>query len=310
MKPFKIGHYTDLEHGTGCTVIICPEGTRASAYARGAAPGTREYALLSPIRKVDEIHALLFTGGSAFGLDAAAGVMCYLAERNIGYATPYGVIPIVPAAVIYDLYTIDSRIHPTAENAYQACRTAESDNFDQGNIGAGTGATVGKWAGIEHQMKGGLGFNKIRFKEAHVAALAVVNPVGDVVDENGKIVAGAQSALNFLAEDSATIRWNPPEVDFGENTILVALMTDVHLTKTQLYYLAERAHNGIVRAVVPAHTSLDGDIVFALSNGEKEFDLDVLSEIAVEATRQAIINAVKAAEPLAGIPAANQLPRT
>jgi len=292
MKSFRIGHFTNEKGGTGCTVVLCPEGTKASAHARGVAPGTREFALLSPFRKVEQVDAVFLGGGSAFGLDAAAGVMRYLQEQGRGYFTPFGKIPIVPAAVIYDLYSVDSTAFPTAENAYQACKSVRSGNNEQGSIGAGTGATVGKWAGLEYMMSGGIGRARVEFDRILVDVLAVVNPVGDVVDRNGKILAGAQQNGKFLAQQDPTVRWKPPEVGFGENTVLVVVMTNANFSKLQLNYLAERAHNGIVRAVIPAHTSYDGDIVFALGTSEVEAELDLVTEMSVEAVRQAVVRGV------------------
>ncbi len=303
MGKFKIGHYTNLEQGTGCTVILCPAGTRASGYARGASPGTREFALLSPFRKVEEVNAIFLTGGSAFGLDAAAGVMRYLAENNQGYETPLRKIPIVPAAVIYDLVVGDSQAYPTPENAYQACLEARSDVHQQGTIGAGTGATVGKWAGLPFAMKSGIGMSTYQLDELWVEVLAVVNPVGDIVEADGTIVAGAQQAGKFLAKNEPARRWKVNGLNFGQNTILIVIMTNALLSKIQLYYVAERAHNGIVRAVIPAHTTYDGDIVFALSQPRIKCDIDQVTEIAIETTRLSIIQAVKTAKPLGGIPA-------
>jgi L-aminopeptidase/D-esterase-like protein len=310
MSLFKIGHYTDLKGGTGCTVIICPDGTKGSGYARGISPGTREYALLSPFRKMEEIHALLLTGGSAFGLDAAAGVMRYLAERSKGYKTPYGIIPIVPAAVIFDLPVKDTNAYPLAENAYNACRNAKADQKEQGTIGAGTGATVGKWAGIAHMMKSGIGIAKEKFGDVWAESLAVVNSVGDIVDEKGKIIAGAVQNGKFIAETTSHPHsWQVPKVDFGENTVLVAVMTNANLSKVSLYYLAERAHNGIVQAVKPAHTSFDGDMVFSMSIGAKTVDIDTITQMSIEATRRSIINAVIHASSLDNIPTIDMLPR-
>ncbi|OGB65702.1 MAG: hypothetical protein A2Y94_04920 [Caldithrix sp. RBG_13_44_9] len=303
MGKFKIGHFTDLTKGTGCTVILCPEGTKASGCARGVSPGTREFALLSPFRKVEEIHAVFLTGGSAFGLDAAGGVMRYLAEQGRGYHTPLAKIPIVPAAVIYDLAVIDPGAFPTAENAYQACQAARSDAQHQGTIGAGTGATVGKWAGLEYMMKGGIGISSYRMNDLWVETLAVVNPVGDVIDANGNIIAGAQRQGIFIAQNDPSLRWKTSDLKFGQNTILVVVMTNARLSKMQLYYLAERAHNGIVRAVIPAHTSYDGDLVFALSLPQTEAQIDQITEIATEITRRSIIQGVMEAKSLGGIPA-------
>jgi L-aminopeptidase/D-esterase-like protein len=303
MNSFKIGHYTDLKRGTGCTVILCPEDTTASGYARGVSPGTREFALLSPFRKVEQINALFLTGGSAFGLDAAAGIMRYLGEKNIGYHTVLRPIPIVPAAVIYDLPVLDVNAYPGSDDAYWACTHALDFPTDQGNIGAGTGATVGKWAGVEYMMKGGLGYSVINYDMIEVMAVSVVNAVGDVIDSNGKILTGAYSGEKFLAEQSPKSRWQPRSPGFGENTVLVALMFNCQLSKLELYYLSERAHNGIVRTIIPSHTRYDGDVVFSMSKGSVTADLDLLTEIAIEATQQSIINGVKEAEQLGGIKA-------
>lgn len=302
MKSFKIGHYTNLKQGTGCTVILCCDGTKASASVRGAAPGTRETALLSPYRKMEEIHAVLLTGGSAFGLDSAAGVVKYLAERGKGYQTPFRKIPIVPAAVVYDLYTIDPHASPGAENAYQACETAQAALNVQGNVGAGTGATVGKWAGLEYMMKGGLGIADICFKEVWIRALAVANPVGDIVSHDGTIIAGARQENKFLAQENPSVRWNPAKIGFGENTVLVVIMTNAKLNKLQLFLLADRSHYGIARSVIPSHTSFDGDVIFALGTGDKPEEIDTLTEMAIEATSQAIINGVITAGTLGQIP--------
>ncbi len=304
MIPFKIGHYTDIQRGTGCTVILCPDETRASACARGVSPGTREFALLSPFRKVEYINALLLTGGTAFGLDAAAGIMRFLSESGRGHPTPFGNIPIVPAAVIYDRLVLDSQAYPLAEHAYQACETASVENNLQGCVGAGTGATIGKWAGLEYMMKGGIG--KARLEESGVwtVVLSVVNPVGDVIDPEGKIVAGAIKNGKFIARENTHARWKIRSRELGPNTILVAVMTNVLASKVQLHYLAERAHNGIVRAVIPAHTSFDGDIIFTLTTGQKACNIDLMAEMVVETTRQSIVNAALNARSIGGIPCA------
>jgi len=300
---FRIGHYSDTENVTGCTVILCPPGTIASCYICGSAPGSRELALLAPERKIEVINAILLTGGSAFGLDAASGVMKYLEEREIGYATSSGAVPIVPAAVIFDL-NIGHNIRPTAKNAYQACLQAKPEFTDQGSIGAGTGATVGKWAGLEYCMKGGLGIAEVNMGKAWVKAICVVNSVGDVIDANGKIIAGARNDKGqFIAQTGFDMRWRLPKVGFTENTVLSTIITNVHLSKLEAYNLARRAQNGLARAIIPANTSFDGDIIFALSKGSEKLDKDVLYEMSAEALRQAIIVGVRKAQALAGIPA-------
>jgi L-aminopeptidase/D-esterase-like protein len=304
INTFKIGHYTDKENITGCTVILCPPQTVASCYISGSSPGSREIALLDPSRKINSIHALLLTGGSAFGLNAAAGVVQYLEENNIGYETHFGIVPIVPAAVIYDLSMGNSKVRPTSENAYQACQTAGQDLDSQGSIGAGTGATIGKWSGIHSAMKGGFGISSINSDDVFVSALSVVNAVGDVVDENGEIIAGAiDSEGNFIAQGDATKRWRQPEVGFSENTVLSAVLTNANLTKLEANILSKRAQNGLARAIVPASTSYDGDVIFALASGKIRKDPDLIYEMATEAVRRSIISGVQNADSLGGVKA-------
>jgi len=229
--------------------------------------------------------------------------MKYLEEREIGYATSSGAVPIVPAAVIFDL-NIGHNIRPTAKNAYQACLQAKPEFTDQGSIGAGTGATVGKWAGLEYCMKGGLGIAEVNMGKAWVKAICVVNSVGDVIDANGKIIAGARNDKGqFIAQTGFDMRWRLPKVGFTENTVLSTIITNVHLSKLEAYNLARRAQNGLARAIIPANTSFDGDIIFALSKGSEKLDKDVLYEMSAEALRQAIIVGVRKAQALAGIPA-------
>jgi L-aminopeptidase/D-esterase-like protein len=298
---FKIGHYTDTENITGCTVILCPPDTVASCYISGSAPGSREIALLDPVRKINSVHALFLTGGSAFGLNGAAGVVQYLEEKKIGYETHFGVVPIVPAAVIYDLNIGNNTVRPTAENAYQACRQA-SDNFEfQGSVGAGTGATVGKWSGISKAMKGGLGITTLFFEEIFVRAVSIVNAVGDVIDENGNIVAGAVNDNgDFVAEGHPEKRWERPEVGLSENTVLCAILTNVKMSKMEAYTLSRRSQNGLARAIIPTSTSFDGDVIFSLACGSFRKEMDIICELAAEALRCSIIAAVENAESLAG----------
>ena len=302
INTFRIGHYTDRENITGSTVILCPPNTVASCHIFGSAPGSRELALLDPSRKINSINALLLTGGSAFGLDAAGGVVQYLEENNIGYETHFGVVPIVPAAVIYDLNIGNSKIRPISENAYQACQIAGQDFDSQGSIGAGTGATVGKWSGIDNAMKGGLGISSIKLDDIFVSAISIVNTVGDIVDGNGEIIAGAiDKKGNFFAKGDATKRWNPPEVGFSENTLLSVILTNANLTKLEANILSKRAQNGVARAVIPASTSYDGDVIFTLACGVNRKDPDTIYEMAAEAVRRSIISGVQNAESLGGI---------
>ncbi len=305
---FKIGHYTDLQNITGCSVILCPPQTVASCHICGASPGSRELALLAPDKKIESIHALLLTGGSAFGLNAAAGVMQYLEEKEIGYSTPFGLIPIVPAAVIYDLNIGSNKIRPQPENAYQACQNATSDFSTQGSIGAATGATVGKWAGLKSAMKGGLGISKISMDQAWIIAISVVNSVGDIIDYEGQIISGAID-LNqkFLGQTRNSKFSLVPDIGFGANTILCALLTNIKLSKIQSYLLACRGQNGLARAIVPATTSYDGDVIFCLSHGQVDFDLEIAFEMGSEAVRMSIIESARQAQSLGGFLTATDL---
>jgi L-aminopeptidase/D-esterase-like protein len=300
---FKIGHYTDSENLTGCTAILCPPGTVASCHIPGTSPGSRETPLLNPVRKIQFIHGLVLTGGSAFGLSVADGVMRYLSEQQIGYQTSAALIPIVPAAVIYDLNVGNASVRPGPDEGYAAAAAATSNFEQQGNIGAGTGATVGKWGGLPFLMKGGLGTAKLELGSLWVRALAVVNTVGDITDPQGNILAGAQRDGQFFARNNSSVRWQKPDVGFAENTLLSVIMTNARLDKTATYNLATRTQNGVGRVVVPAATSYDGDVIFSLSHGEVDANFDVLGQMAAEALQLAIINGVTAADAVPGIPA-------
>jgi L-aminopeptidase/D-esterase-like protein len=290
---FKIGHYTDIKNITGCTVILCPSNTVASCYISGSSPGSRETALLAPERKINFIHAILLSGGSAFGLDAAGGVVQYLEEKNLGYETQYGVVPIVPTAVIFDLNIGNKNIRPTAANAYEACLQADNNFKKQGSIGAGTGATVGKWEGMSNAMKSGIGIAEIMVAGAWVRAISVVNAVGDIIDDRGNIVAGAINSDNkFLADIDVSKRWLTSTLGFKDNTVLVVIMTNVKMTKLQAYVLSQKAHNGLVRAIIPANTNYDGDVIFTLASGAKDLNTNILYEIASEVVRNSIIAGV------------------
>lgn len=251
---------------------------------------------------MDEIHALLFTGGSAFGLGAADGVMKWLKEQNRGYQTPWAIVPIVPAAVVFDLNFGSNSAWPDVQSGYQACCDAQESNTKEGNIGAGTGATVGKWKGIDFRMKGGVGVASKNVDELIVTALAVVNAVGDVVDEQGKILAGARdSSGKFFGEHDPHRTFARGKVLENTNTTLVAVMTNVDLSKVELHRVAQRMHDGMARAIVPSHTSYDGDATFALSHGEVKADFDLVAEIAAAVTADAIRRAVRAAKSSDGV---------
>lgn len=293
-----IGHYTDGASLTGCTVVLCPPKTTASCEVRGSAPGSRELASLAPEKQAQEIHAVLLTGGSAFGLGAANGVMKFLSEKGIGYRTPWALVPIVPSAVIFDLNVGNPLTFPTAENAYDACKRAGS-SFEAGRVGAGTGATVGKWGGLSSAMKGGVGSASLRQKDLVVGAIAVVNAVGDVIAADGTILAGAQQQGKFLGSEKRVVSFLDESLLLRNiNTTLVVVATNARLSKVDCFRLAQRAHDGMARAIMPAHTSFDGDTTFGLSAGDLHAPIDLVAELGAEATAEAIRAAVRDSTPM------------
>ncbi|MEW5982651.1 MAG: P1 family peptidase [Acidobacteriota bacterium] len=310
----KVGHHTLGERPTGCTVVLAEAGVVAGVDVRGSAPGTRETDLLNPVNLVDKVHAVVLAGGSAFGLDAASGVMRFLDEKGVGFKTPYATVPIVPAAVIYDLGLGDPRIRPTADCGDAAARDASSQPVREGNVGAGAGATVGKAGGAKRAMKGGLGSASIRTPDGLVvAALVVVNSFGDVIDPStGRTVAGVRTEDGRrLADVRAMLRsGSGTGRPFGRNTTVGVVATNAALTKTEATKVAQMAHDGIARAVTPAHTMYDGDTLFALATEERSGapDVSAIGALAAEAVATAIVRAVRAATGIEGYPAARDLP--
>ena len=299
----KVGHFTDDKALTGTTVILCPPKTRASCEVRGNSPGSRELALLAPEKSAQEIHAVVFTGGSAFGLAAADGVMRWLEEHGVGYSTPWAKVPIVPTAVVFDLNVGSSTIRPDSLSGYQACDAASGGQVEEGNVGAGTGATVGKWRGFDSWMKGGVGTASVRVGELIVGALAVVNAVGDVVDSDGSVLAGARAGDGrFFGEVEGYRPLARGKVLEESNTTLVLAATNARLSKLELFRVSQRMHDGMARAIVPVHTSYDGDVSFALSCGDLSADLDFVSELAAHVTAESIRRGVKAARSVKAIP--------
>ncbi|MBN2426449.1 MAG: P1 family peptidase [Calditrichaceae bacterium] len=299
---FLIGHYTNAAQGTGCTVILPPENNITSASVKGASPGTREIALLAPDKKISSVHAILLTGGSAFGLHAAQGIMEILHSRGIGYQTDYGIVPIVPAAVIFDKNVGDASAYPAIEEAKIALKNAKENNRISGNVGAGTGATVGKWRGLNYAMKGGLGVAHIISGKLEITALSVVNAVGDIYDRNHNIIAGAINEQDiFFADLKPFHETQKPKVGMAENTVLCAVMINAKISKTQAAYLAERVHFGISRRIEPSHTSYDGDVAFVISHPEIDYDLDLLASSMIDTVESSVINAVITAETAYGI---------
>lgn len=290
---FKVGHYTDAGSHTGCTVILCPPSTVGGCDIRGNSPASRETALLGSEKSMQRVHAVVLTGGSAFGLGCADGVMRYLEERGIGYHTPWATVPIVPAAAIYDLNLGSSSVRPDAECGYAAAASASEGNTVHGNVGAGTGATVGKWNGMEYRMKSGVGLATLRSGNLVVSALAVVNAVGDVVDDNGAIIAGARRGRTFLgAHDPFRTFANGMGLRHV-NTTLVVVATNARLQKVRCTLVAQRAHDGMARAIRPVHTSFDGDIAFALSSGKVDAHVDLVAEMGAAVTAMAIRDGVR-----------------
>jgi L-aminopeptidase/D-esterase-like protein len=305
----KVGHYTDKDAATGCTVILCETGAVAGVDVRGSAPGTRETDLLRPMNLVEKVQAILLSGGSAFGLDAAGGVMRYLEEQGLGQETMMAKVPIVPAAVLFDLDIGSSKIRPGTEEGYKACLAATEKEVAEGCVGAGTGATVGKFLGINQATKSGLGTGSCKIcGDIIVAALVAVNAVGDVIDpKTGNILAGPRNEKNngFLSTVELLTggAYSYRKSLLPTNTTLGVVATDACLNKEQVNKLAQMAQDGLARAINPSHTMYDGDTIFALSLGDKVGDLTTLGAAAAEVVADAIIRAVQHAEMLAGIPA-------
>ena len=310
----RVGHHTLEERPTGCTVVLTEKGAIASVDVRGSAPGTRETDLLDPINTVERVHAIVLSGGSAFGLDAASGVVRFLDERDIGFDVGIAKVPIVPAAILFDLGVGGKPdIRPGADCGYKAAEKATAGKIAEGNVGAGSGATVGKSAGSARAMKAGIGSAAIELPSGLiVAALMAVNAVGDVIDPaTGEVVAGVRTEdgtaladVRKLLRSGALIRGRR-----GGNTTIGVVATNARLTKTQANKVAQMAHDGLARAIYPAHTPSDGDAIFALALGGWSGDVSVsmIGALAAEATSDAILSAVRHAESIAGFPAAAEL---
>jgi L-aminopeptidase/D-esterase-like protein len=287
LRGFKVGHFTDEAAGSGCTVVLPPAGNVSSCDVRGSSPSSRELELLHPDRRLEEVHAILLTGGSAFGLAAADGVVAWLAEQKRGYLTTAGVVPIVPAAVIFDL-RLEGSSPPDASAGRRACEQAGEDGVATGLVGAGRGATVGKWAGREHAVAGGFGLGHADSDGMRVGAVAVVNPVGDVVSLQGEVLAGTRVPRPRFTGPG------PPEEQVPTNTVLALLAVEATLDKRAVRWLAGRGSDGVTLSVRPAHTRYDGDVTFACAAPSEgpPADLDVLGRLATEAVAAAVRSAV------------------
>lgn len=316
----QVGHAQDTQALTGCTVILCPQGAVAGVDQRGGAPGTRETDTLRPMHLVDKVHAVVLAGGSAFGLDTASGVVRYLEERGAGFNVQVARVPIVPAAILFDLAIGDPDVRPDAEMGYQACLNASADAPKEGNVGAGTGATVGKILGMGQAMKTGLGTASLKIGGgAVVGALVAVNAFGDIVDPNdGEIIAGARAAKvgplrigapGYFADSLQTMKTlvGRTAVGFASrgNTVIGVVATNARLTKEETNKVAQMAQDGLARAIRPAHTMVDGDTVFALATGKRKANLNVVGAFAAEALAQAIVRAATTATSTGNLPAAN-----
>ncbi|MGD1992382.1 MAG: P1 family peptidase [Anaerolineae bacterium] len=304
----RVGHATDPEGLTGCTVVICDGGAVGGVDQRGGAPGTRETDLLRPMHLVQEVHAVLLAGGSAFGLAAADGVMRHLVEQGIGFDAGVATVPIVPAAILFDLDLGDPAARPDAEMGAAACRAATDAPVPEGNVGAGTGATCGKILGIKRAMKSGVGTAAIDLGGGLVVgAIVAGNPFGDVVDPaSGEILAGARKPLaNEPADTLAVMRGvvGKAALGFASNTVIGVVATNGRLTKEEANKVAQMAQDGIARAVRPAHTMFDGDTLFAMATGKKKADVNLVGAYAAETVSRAIVRAVQAAEGAGGLPA-------
>jgi L-aminopeptidase/D-esterase-like protein len=310
----KVGHFTDSRRPTGCTVLIFEKGATAGVDVRGSSPGTRETDLLNPTNTVQQVQAILLAGGSAFGLDAATGVVRYLEEHGLGFHVGAQVVPIVPAAILYDLGVGDPKIRPNAESGYKACENASSGIVAEGNVGAGAGATVGKMFGMKQAMKSGLGTASIRIAKTGVvvAAIVAVNAVGDVVDPNtARILAGARTSDGTGFVDSmAQIReGRGVEMPVGGNTTIGVVATNVAFDKTQMTKIAQMAQDGLARTINPAHTLADGDTIFAVATGASSVRANhgAVGALAADVLARAVVRAVMNARGLPGLPAASDM---
>jgi len=320
VRGIEVGHAQNDDALTGCTVILCRKGAVAGVDVRGGAPGTRETDLLNPINLVQKVHAIVLAGGSAFGLDAATGVMKYLEENKIGFNTGAAKIPIVPSAIIYDLNIGHADVRPDSVMGYEAAASASSDAPAEGNVGVGTGASVGKMFGSNLATKSGVGTASMDVGGGViVGAMVAVNAWGDVVDpQTNEILAGLRSGKvgplrvgrkEYFADTLAMMKSRVGRSLLGlatkANTVIGVVATNAKLDKAQATKVAQMTHNGIARTIRPSHTMLDGDTIFALSTGSRKSDVSTIGVFAAEVIAQAVVHAVKMAKPAGGLPGYN-----
>jgi L-aminopeptidase/D-esterase-like protein len=307
----KVGHAQDMAAITGCTVVLCEAGATGGVDQRGGAPGTRETDLLRPMHMVEHAHAILLAGGSAYGLDAAGGVMAYLEAQGVGYDVRVAKVPIVPAAILFDLGIGDPSVRPDAAMGRAACEAAADGPVEQGSVGAGTGCSVGSVFGPGFQTKGGIGTASVDLGGGLVVgALVAVNAFGDVIDPaSGAIIAGARKPPkgDSYADTLATMRTLIGKTIAKiatRNTVIGVVATNARLTKEEANKVAQMAHNGLARTIRPAHTPFDGDTIFALATGQKKANVSLIGAYAAEVVAEAILNGVRTATALGGCPAA------
>lgn len=303
----KVGVASNPAAATGVTVVLIEEGARAAVEVRGSAPGTRETDLLGPGRLVREIQGLVLAGGSAYGLDAAGGVVRYLEEKGAGFAVGPLVVPIVPAAVLFDLFIGDSGVRPDAQMGYRACLDASDGPVPEGSVGAGTGATVGKLHGMEHAVKAGQGSALLVKGDLLVAALVAVNAFGDVYDINQTLLAGPRNKETGMMEKTIDLLLDQKVTGFPGNTTLGVIATNADLDCAELTKVSQLAHDGLARSIWPVHTMWDGDTVFTLSKGSVPADVNLVGLMAAEAMAVAVRRSIRLAESLGGVPAVNDL---
>lgn len=313
IEPLMIGQVENKESATGCTVLICEDGMRAGLDVRGGGPASRESQLLNPLMSAQIVHAIVLSGGSAYGLGTANGVMTYLEEQGIGYDTGYALVPLVAQSDIYDLSVGDPSVRPDPDMGYEAAKKAlEAPNYQDGNFGAGCGASVGKIAGMDYAMKTGIGSYAIQIGELKIGAIVVLNALGDVYDwRTGEQIAG------FLTEDKTSLRSTMEQMSssieakdnkFTGNTTLAVVVTNANFNKSQLCKIAGMAHDGYARSINPVHTSADGDSIYAVSVGDVVADQDLVGALGAEVVSEAIVRAVYNSEGAYGLPAAADLP--
>ena len=314
IEPLMIGQAENKEAGTGCTVLVCKDGMKAGLDVRGGGPASRESQLLNPLTSAQYIHAVVLSGGSAYGLGTANGVMSYLEEQGIGYDTGVALVPLVAQSDIFDLSVGDGKVRPDADMGYQAVKAAfEEPNYQDGNFGAGCGASVGKIAGMDYAMKTGIGSYAVQIGDLKIGAVVVLNALGDVYDwKTGEQVAG------LLTEDKTGLRSTMDYMcssiesrdnKFTGNTTLAVVVTNAEFSKPQLCKIAGMAHNGLARSINPVHTSADGDSIYAVSVGNVSADQDLVGSLAAEVVSEALLRSVYSAESAYGLPAAADLGR-